>query len=197
MKTRTASSTGPTLMPNLRVEDGLAAYWLQQVHLRLRRELAWLWHGQGLLPETAPGAGLPKFTDPIPAILDQEKFWEEKQQFFRHDPAAQYLTEALAAKPPEVKAARAGSLAWVISCLNLNALESFTLALGLTAAVDSTAGPVLAACLNNPNHTLPSLALVQRLWDEPEAVLSLADPAHPLYCSGLLQYQGQAVEGTR
>src|SRR5262249_51968801 len=38
----------------------------------------------------------------------------------------------------------------------------------------------------------PSLALAQRLWDDPEQLLGLTDPFHPLFRQGLLNHAGQS-----
>ncbi|NWF60417.1 MAG: hypothetical protein HXY43_14435 [Fischerella sp.] len=39
---------------------------------------------------------------------------------------------------------------------------------------------------NDVNATQPTLALAQQLWDEPEKVLAIADPAHSLWRYGLV-----------
>jgi hypothetical protein len=78
-------------------------------------------------------------------------------------------------------------MGWAIATLPLDAVSAFVLALGLTAAFDQASGAVIAACLNDASSPHPSLALAQQLWDEPEAVLAIADLAHPLWRTGLLQ----------
>jgi hypothetical protein len=164
---------------------------MRQVTLRLRREICWCWYERGLLPDSHPGV-LPPFTDKVSAALDMSRFWEEKSEFYRTDPAAGYLTERLGAESPgaDERPAR-GSFGWVMDTLDLDDVSAFVLALGLTAAFDSAVGSVVAACLNDPAKTHPDLALAQKLWDDPDRVLRVADPAHKLFSHGLLQLDGQ------
>ncbi|MBV9959799.1 MAG: ATP-binding protein [Acidobacteria bacterium] len=61
------------------------------------------------------------------------------------------------------------------------------------SAFDASMASVTAACLNDPNKNYPNLMLVQKLWDEPEQVLALADPTHPLYATGLVRQSAQAA----
>ena len=176
--------------PALRVADAEAAHWLAQVTLRLRREVCWLWRERGLLAgagEAASGALLPPFSDPLLAVLDLARYDADKQAFFASDETARWLTEKILAPapgdgPPPVR----GGFAWAARALNLAPVERFVLALALAAATDSAAGSVFAACLNEAGRTRPSLALAQRLWDEPAALTPLADPGHRLYRHGLL-----------
>lgn len=121
------------------------------------------------------------------------RFWEEKGKFYQTDPTARYLTEQLEADPPEVDERPArGSFGWVTSQLDLDDVSAFILALGLTVAFDSAVENVVAACLNDPAKTHPNLALAQKLWDRPDQVLKVADPAHRLFGHGLLQLDGQS-----
>ena len=82
--------------------------------------------------------------------------------------------------------ARRGSFGWVAKQLDLSPEACFVLALALLPSVDSAAGPVIASCLNDATRTSPTLALAQRLWDDPEDVLRCFDPAHPLLSHGLI-----------
>ncbi|MFQ5793438.1 MAG: ATP-binding protein [Candidatus Bipolaricaulia bacterium] len=183
-----------TFSPGLRADDACAIYWMRQVTVRLRREVCWCWHERGLLPDS-DSAILPPFVDKASASLDMSRYWEEKNKFFQTDPTARYLTEQLKADPPPAdKHLAQGSFGWVVHKLNLDDIASFALALGLTVAFDNAVGSVIAACLNDPVRTHPNLALAQKLWDHPERVLMLADPAHPLFRYRLLQHSGQTSQ---
>lgn len=180
-----------TLSPALRANDGWANYWMRQVTLRLRREICWCWYERGLLPDSYSGS-LPPFTDKVSVILDMSRFWEEKSKFYQTDPTARYLTDQLGADPSDTdEPSIRGSFGWVIERLDLDDVSAFILALGLTVAFDSAVGSVVAACLNDPAKTHPNLALAQKLWDNPDRVLRVADPAHKLFRHGLLQLEGQ------
>jgi hypothetical protein len=181
--------------PGLSVGDPLAGYWLRQSMLRLRRELAWLWQEQGLSPDV-PAASL-RVKDKVSGALDMQRFWEQKQAFLRSDPTAAYLTAELGILPrPGTDSAPAvlGSFSWVAEVLDLQPVEVFVLALGLLPLFDNAAAAVIAACLNDSYKTWPTLSLAQRLWDEPDAVLRLADPGHSLVRLGLLQPPAGASE---
>jgi hypothetical protein len=116
------------------------------------------------------------------------RYWEEKRHFYETDPTGKYLTDLLAASPPELtQPLRQGSFSWVVDALALDNVAAFVLALGLIVSFDHAVGDVIAACLNDPNATAPTLALAQKLWEQPEAVLAIADPMHPLWRYGLLQ----------
>ena len=71
--------------------------------------------------------------------------------------------------------------------LELDEVSTFALALGLVTTFDSASAPIVAACLNDPGRTQPTLELAQRLWDQPEEALRLSDPFHPLWRLGLLE----------
>jgi len=177
-----------TFSPELRADDELANYWLRQVTLRLRRELCWRWHECGLQP-TDETSTLPPRGDKVAAALDLTRFWEHKQRFFSSDVTARYLSEQIAIGPPLTPAndITPASFAWVTSQLSLDAASTFLLALVLAPAFDANAGTVIAACLNDPSRILPNLSLVQKLWDRPDDALLLANPAHPLFSSGLIK----------
>jgi len=178
--------------PGVGGDDPLARYWQRQVTLRLRREVSWLWRErrtQAEIPAAhgpAASAGeLPPFVDPALASLDLTRYAEARQVFFDEDVTARHLTSLLAEAAPAPDVAVRGSFGWVVGQLALQPVEAFVLALALLPAVDSAAGPVIAACLNEPGRSEPSLALAQRLWTQP-ALLDCFDPGHALHTHGLL-----------
>lgn len=194
MTTRKKKQSRPIIFsPRLRADDEWANYWMRQATLKLRREVTWLWSERGLLlPENSNA--LPPFADRASVSLDLSRFWGEKQEFYRSDVTAKYLTEQLESDTrPKKKAVSRGSFGWVIQDLKLEDVAAFTLALTLMSAFDSSTGSVINACLNDPNKSYPNLTLVQKLWDEPEQVLSLADPSHPLFAFGLVRQAAQAA----
>jgi hypothetical protein len=179
-----------TFSPSLQTDDAQANYWLCQVTIRLRREITWLrYHHETQYAEQP--AALSLYSDPLQTSLDLQRFWEEKKRFFQHDPTAEYLSNFIAAMPP-VKATSTprGTFSWVIQELELDHLSAFVLALSLAAVLDSAIGVVIAACLNNPNQTRPTLALAQKLWEHPQQIMPVADPNGPLFQHGLLQLGG-------
>jgi hypothetical protein len=181
-----------TFSPNLVVNDPCANYWMRQVTLRLRREICWCWYERGLLPDSHPSI-LPPFTDKVSAILDMSRFRDEKSKFYETDPTARYLSEQLEAdRAYKGRRPVRGSFGWVVDELALDDVSAFVLALGLAVVFDSAVGSVVAACLNDPARTHPDLALAQKLWDEPELVPTVADPAHQLFGHGLLQPGGES-----
>jgi hypothetical protein len=191
MKALTEVKEFITFSPDLRAADTCANHWMRQVTIRLRREICWCWHERGLQPAPGP-AVLPPFSDRVLNTLDQTRFWAEKRQFYLSDPTARYLTEQLKSKYRRGNERSAqGSFGWVVESLGLDDVSAFSLALALTVAFDGSMGSVIAACLNDQTKPQPNLALAQRLWDEPEQVLRLADPFHPLFRYGLIKYAGQ------
>jgi len=178
--------------PDLRAADALANYWMRQVTIRLRREIAWCWHERGMQPAT-DFATLPPYTDKLSTILDLGRFYGEKQDFYLTDPTARYLTGELNREPDPAPypLPERGSFGWVVKELALPDVARFILALSLSAAFDANMGSVVAACLNDQNKVLPTLALAQKLWDEPDEVLSVADPVHPLFRNGLIHFSAQ------
>jgi len=178
-----------TFLPRVQVGDALAAYWLGQVTLRLRREICWLWRERGMLAGASQADGaatLPPFTDRLSGVLDLMRYECDKRAFFAGDVTARYLSGLLEQPAPASSEARPGSFGWVARELQLAPVECFTLALALTPIVDSAAGTVFAACLNDAARTAPTLALAQRLWDTPEALLALVDTGHALARRGVL-----------
>ncbi len=183
--------------PALRSGDPLAAYWLRNVTLRLRREICWLWRERELAaPQesaTLPGLSLPPFTGRLETSLDLSRHADEKERFLAEDETAAYLSRTIAEPAPGSRGAPArGSFSWVVRQLGLTEIDCFLLALALSPVVDSAAGPVFAACLNDPQRQAPTLGLAQRLWDRPDEIFTLANPSHPLFTHGLLV----ATQGT-
>ncbi len=175
------------------VPDVHGRHWLRQVTLRLRREVCWLWRerqAQGVvqasdLPGPA-GNALPPFVEPALGALDLARYAQDKLTFFSDDITAHHLSNRLAEPMADVPEPPRGSFGWVVRELSLQPVEAFVLALALLPAVDSAAGAVLAACLNDPARSEPTLALAQRLWDEPDQLLRCVDPGHALFSHGLL-----------
>ena len=175
--------------PGIRSGDPVAHHWLAQVTLRLRREVCWLWRERSL--QSADGidaAALPPAVDRALAALDLARYEHEKRRFFADDATARHLSERIGAPQPAERDARRGSFAWVARHLQLAPCERFVLAAALLPVVDCAAGQVIAACLNDAARTAPSLALAQRLWDEPDELLRCFDPAHVLLRYGLIAF---------
>jgi len=181
------------LNPDLSVPDPCVAWWLDQVTLRLRREVAWCWHLRGDGKPAADGV-LPPFTDSAVESLDLTRYVGDKRRFFATDITARHLSERLArdARPPSAGAS--GSWDWVARQAGLDKAAQFVLALALAARLDAALGPVFACCQNDVSRPWPTLALAQRLWDEPRAVAVCADPAHALHRFGLLSGATDARE---
>lgn len=186
MKPEKVKTESVVFLPNLRADDELANYWMRQATLRARREIAWIWHQRGLGAPPQPGE-LPPIVDQASESLDISRHWMEKQRFFLSDVAAKYLTAELGAAPPKIEKPRRGSFSWVVQELGLDDVSAFALGLGLAAAFDASFGAVIAACLNDHSRIYPNLMLIQRFWDFPEDVLTLADPMHSLFSFGLLR----------
>jgi hypothetical protein len=187
-----AQDSGPTvaplLNPDLAIQDALAAWWLDQVTLRLRREVAWCRHQRG--EETAPGESLlPAAGDPAQESLDLMRHRHARRAFFQSDVAARYLSERIAAVPPPETA---GCFARTAQALALDPAARFVLAFALAARVDAALGPVCAACQNDNARPYPTLALAQRLWDEPLALTACGDASHPLFRFGLIAWPAGA-----
>ncbi|NAZ84894.1 ATP-binding protein [Kineococcus indalonis] len=173
--------TPPGFQPQLAVDDAVAAHWLGQVTLALRREVAWLWHERGTSSGTLP---LP--ADPLRESLDLQRWDTDRRTFFDEDVTARWLSEQLAVPAPPAGTPQRGGFGWVAAELALTDVDRFALALALGGVLDSARGPVVAACLNDPAAERPTLALLQRLWDRPADVLELLDLGSPLSVHGLL-----------
>lgn len=172
--------------PSLQTQDVLANYWLRQVTVRLRREICWRWHLQENITFASP-ASLPPLTNKLTEALDLSRYWEAKCQFYQSDSTAKYLTEKLTVDRPQNYPAVRGSFSWVVDTLALDQISIFLLALGAIVCFDNAASEVISAILNDSNATQPTLALAQKLWEQPEEILTVADPEHPLWRYGLLQ----------
>ena len=188
----TAAEALSTLSPGLGAADSVADYWLRQVTLRLRREVCWIWHERGLGPVQDPSV-VPPAVDRALDSLERSRYHELKREFFARDETARYLSDQLE-RPRPPSGGPEGSFGWAAAELGLDDVSRFVLALALSAAWDSASGSVIAACLNDTAATRPTLELAQRLWDRPAEALWLADPAHPLFRSGLVDLS-QATGG--
>ena len=186
-------------MPRAGGSDDLVHYWLRQVTLRLRREVCWLWRerqAQGLCTAAdlpAPGGSdLPPFADPALGALDLARYAQDKRAFFADDVTARHLSGRLAEPAADDGPPRRDGFGWVTQELALEPVEAFVLGLALLPVVDSAAGPVIATCVNEPGRAEPTLALAQRLWDEPDELLRCFDPGHALFSHGLLAHAAQS-----
>jgi hypothetical protein len=177
--------------PRLAPADPLAASWLAEVTLRLRRELAWSWHLSG----PVPGAPLPPARDAVVDAVDRLRHHAEHERFLAEDPAARYLGEQIALVRRlrgDIDAAARGRSRWgrAVERTGLDDAAQFVLALALAARIDPALAPVAAACQGEAVRSPVTLALAQRLWDEPLALLACTDPAHALYRQGWLRPPG-------
>ena len=171
----------PLLNPDVRVADPEVARWLAQVTLRLRREIAWC--------RRVAAGNSPSIADPAQNGLDLLRFHDDKQAFFAEDVTARWLGDRIAeAEVAPAKASGAAFSRWrrAVDALELDPVACFVVACALAARADAAFGAVAASALNDASKPFPTLALAQRLWDDPLAVLSCADAAHPVYRSGLL-----------
>ncbi len=189
-----AEAATPLLFtPRLEVADATAAYWLRQVNLRLRREICWCWANRA---GQVSAGGLPPLADAAAENLNFARYDADKRRFFENDVTARYLTEQLecAPPPPRLHPVR-GSWEWAARDIDLNEAAEFVLALALANRMDSALGAVCSACLNDASRPYPTLALAQRLWDEPEAIVGLAESAHALFRHGLLAWPPEGAPG--
>ena len=146
-----------------------------------------MWHQRGQPTRGRRGA-LPPPTDPTGEALDLARYWEDKQRFLAHDQTARYLGAQIAAPEPEHRAGRpAGRSPGSPASLTCEPCERFLLALAMLPGFDSAAGAIVAACVNDPAAVHPTLALAQRLWDEPVELLTTAESGHRLERHGLLE----------
>ncbi|HEY2853228.1 MAG TPA: ATP-binding protein, partial [Gemmatimonadaceae bacterium] len=175
-----------SFLPRLSAQDETAAFWLHQVTVRLRREICWRWH---LRRSAAPphDDALPPPESRLLEALDLMRYADAKEEFFRTDITARFLTQQLGEPHPASEDAARGSFGWVVRQLELSDAAAFTLALAVSATVDGAVGPVIAACLDDASRTSPTLALAQKLWDDPTAIIDLADPSQVLWTFSLVQ----------
>jgi vesicle-fusing ATPase len=153
------------------------------VTLRLRREVSWCWHQR--TQQSDPGNGkLPPPGDAAAESLDLIRIENLKKTFFANDPAARYLTDEISA----LKQNKDHQSRWqmVVRELDLDRSAEFVMALGLAVRLDAGLAPVFSSCMNDLNRPFATLALAQRLWDEPLKIVNCGDPDHPLYRYGLL-----------
>ena len=169
--------------PNLFISDSLAAYWVAQVTLRLRREVAWCWHQRARQFDPDPSV-LPPLADAATENLDLVRYRDQKNHFLKRDPTARYLGDQIAALEPKDK--RPSRWASLVESLDLDGASQFVLALGLASRLDAGLAPIFSTCMNDLARPFPTLALAQRLWDEPSQIVECADPNHPIYRYGLL-----------
>ncbi len=174
-----------SLTEGLAPADAFMRGWLQQVVLRLRRELAWAWRHQ-------------ESVDRVADALQRQSLAQERLEFFRTDPAAHHLDAQLREldTAPPSRSGHRGGLQWLTRELHLGAAETFVLALALAAARDAATGDLIAALHGDVRKTAPTLALAQRLWGEPRALVALQSGAHPLFARGLLRREGERDEWT-
>ena len=191
MATNLIENPAAMITPNLMIRDPVAAYWFSQVNLRLRREISWCWYQR--MQQPAVEGILPPVADAASENLDLVRYIDQKQQFFKNDSTAAFLTGQIDSL---VLSEMADSRwEWLSGQLNLNGAEQFVLALALAARLDAGLAPIFATCLNDLTRPFPTLALAQRLWDEPIDVIACADPNHPLFRYGLLKNVYEGVDG--
>jgi hypothetical protein len=174
-----------TFSPALVPGDAVAAHWLRQVTVRMRREVTWLRHARGGGEGAYPAPG-----DRLQHALDLARFHDDKAAFFATDPSAAWLGSLLDEPEPAARAAERGSFGWAAEALELDEVSRFLLGLGVAASFDHAMATVVGACLGVAGPAEPTLALAQHLWDAPGEVLDTADPGHPLFSHGLLQWGG-------
>lgn len=198
--------TSPVLFsPELSISDELAASWLAEATLRLRREIAWQWYIRGNTAVPNPDQ-LPPAIDALSESLDLTRFSNDKQNFFTTDTTAKFLSEKIASLRAQRvlinernnnhsrnKNSRTNEphnyCPWAAVCarLGLDDCAQFVFALGLLARTDPASSAVIAACQNDAQKNLPTLALALRLFDGDRNLLSV-DSSHPLFRMGLLQF---------
>jgi vesicle-fusing ATPase len=189
--TQTVQNSAAMMTPRLTIDDAVAAYWFAQVNLRLRREVCWCWH-QRMQQPGAEGV-LPPLVEAAVENLDMIRYSSQKQQFFLEDPSASFLSEQI--DELTVSGKIRSRWLWVVDQLGLNAAEQFVLGLGFASQLDAGLAPVFSTCLNDYSRPFPTLALAQRLWDDPIDVLSCANPNHVMFRYGLLRNSLESGEG--
>lgn len=184
-------SPAAKITPGIIIKDPVAEYWFSQVILRLRREVSWCWYQR--MQQPGIEGVLPPVTDAAVENLDLVRYAAQKQQFFEHDDAARFLSQQIELlQLPETSQSRWG---WVSSQLELNTAEQFVLALGLALQIDAGLAPIFATCMNDLSRPFPTMALAQRLWNEPVDIIACADPNHALFRYGLLRNINDGADG--
>jgi vesicle-fusing ATPase len=176
--------SGPAaLTPGLRVPDANAAWWLSQVHIRLRREVGWCWLQRSGRNDPRDGS-LPPQSDAGSEALDWVRFQDRKRRFLAEDPTSRYLTACLQSlERPD----SGGAWARAAERLALKPAGQFLLALALAQRLDAGLAPVFAACMNDHARPYPTAALAQRLWDDPVEVAVALAGGGALVRSGLIR----------
>jgi len=165
-----------SLTEGLAPKDWFARSWLEQVILRMRRELSWLWRNH----EPA---------DRLADALARQTMAERRRTFFAQDPTAHYLDERIRAgrSPLRGRGSGRGTFPWLARDLELSGAEIFVVALALAAARDAAVGSLIATLHGDPRQQLPTLGLAQWLWDDPRRLLPLTSPVHSLFARGILR----------
>ncbi len=183
-----------TFSPLLKIDDKFLTFWLQNVTIRLRREMCWKLQERSLLldPDTHSLHGSTAFLEKGISDLSQVRYWQNKQRFFQTDVTAKYLSDLLEQKLPEVadhdnENNLQGSMHWLADQLDLDDASILLLSLALACHLDAAVGNVVSLCLSDPSKTEATLGLAQKLWDKPEEILLLSDPGHTLFRFGLLE----------
>lgn len=171
------------ITPNLAIADPCTAYWFAQVTLRLRREVAWCWYQRAHQANPAFGM-LPPIQDAAAENLDLVRYENQKKHFFNTDPTAQYLSEQIVALT--LDRSSHSRWRWLVEELNLDEAAEFVMALGLAIRLDAGLAPIFSTCMNDLTRPFPTLALAQRLWDDPLQVVAAAGPGQPIFRYGLL-----------
>ena len=133
--------------PRIEVGCPVARLWLAEATLRLRREVAWLWHLRGTLQGLPGGGVLPPAIDPLHEALDLTRYDADRLAFLAADPAAAWLgarIAALHADPRATVAPPRGGFGWLAAEMRLSDAECLVLALALGGAVDGARGAVIA-----------------------------------------------------
>jgi hypothetical protein len=175
--------------PDVRAADPVVASWLAEATLRLRREVGWLWRQR--VGEAPAGDEVPPPGDAVVESLDLVRFVDAKRRFFETDATARHLSSRI----EDLRDARTpnnGPWSSIAYRLSLDDAAQLVMALGLVARIDAASGPIFAACHNDANRTQPTLALAQRLCDDPLDLLAI-DAAHPLFRFGMLAAHGDGA----
>ena len=179
-----------TFNPSLHVHDDYLSFWLQNVTIRMRREMCWNLKERSLLmdPKTH-SANMSADLNFRKGFLEfnQIRYWHEKQKFFHSDTTAKYLTDLLKKKSPSPKEIKRGTLYWLVKHLNLDDTSIFVISLALACHLDAAIGNVISLLLDDTNRSQVTLGLAQKLWDRPEEIIFLTDPSGILFRLGVLE----------